>query len=148
MSPNYAITFDPATIARIQAMLTADARMAEYYTTAMRACVSDVQANAQRFAPVGVYTTSNRTGGNLRRGIRGQVLSPVEGVVGVAQSIPYARRRELGFSGMRDRLGRFYPHDPGSFYLRRGMEASLPFIESTFRTAVQAGVQAIAQTGA
>ena len=29
---------------------------------------------------------------------------------------PYAWRRDRGFSGMTDSLGRFYPHDPGIYY--------------------------------
>lgn len=33
---------------------------------------------------------------------------------------PHARRRNEGFSGMTDSLGRFYANDPGAFYLDRG----------------------------
>jgi hypothetical protein len=36
----------------------------------------------------------------------------------VTSDLPYARRRELGFSGMTDVRGIFYAHDPGGFYMR------------------------------
>lgn len=35
---------------------------------------------------------------------------------------PYAWRRERGFSGMTDSLGRFYPHDPGVYYAQTTIE--------------------------
>lgn len=43
---------------------------------------------------------------------------------------PYARRRNEGFSGMTDSLGRFYAHDPGAFFMDSGFEgAKGPAIE-------------------
>ena|SRR5450755_1678121 len=40
----------------------------------------------------------------------------------VTSDLPYARRREEGFSGMTDSLGRFYPNDPGGFYMQQTLE--------------------------
>jgi hypothetical protein len=38
----------------------------------------------------------------------------------VTSDDPKARRRNEGFSGMTDSLGRFYANDPGAFYLDKG----------------------------
>lgn len=38
----------------------------------------------------------------------------------ITSDSPYARRRNEGFSGMTDSLGRFYANDPGAFYLDTG----------------------------
>lgn len=35
----------------------------------------------------------------------------------VANDSPYAARRDWGFSGMTDSLGRYYPDDPGIFFM-------------------------------
>lgn len=36
--------------------------------------------------------------------------------------LPYSRRREFGFSGKTDRLGRYYAHDPGAFYMQKTLQ--------------------------
>lgn len=143
----YTIFFDPGTIARMTALAGVATSMQGLYLAAMNASVNQVNTLAKGFAPVGVYPTRGRTGGNLRRGIRGIVDSPVEGRVGVVRSVPYGHRREVGFSGQRDSLGRYYPHDPGSFYLKRAMQAGLPFINDAFKTAAQIAIHDIAATG-
>lgn len=49
---------------------------------------------------------------------------------------PAAWRRERGFSGMTDSLGRFYPHDPGIAYMEHSLNAQIPTIEHYFSDAV------------
>lgn len=49
---------------------------------------------------------------------------------------PYGRRREKGFSGMTDSLGRFYPHDPAKPYLGHAMEQEGAMIEGLMTDAV------------
>jgi hypothetical protein len=39
----------------------------------------------------------------------------------IGSSLPYAMRREKGFSGRTDSLGRYYPNDPGAFYLAQSL---------------------------
>lgn len=133
--PLYEVTFDPATVAKVSAMSAMVANMPAFYSAAMHASVNYVKDQASGFAPV--------ITGNLRRGLRAIVDNPMQGRVGVVVSVPYARRRELGFSGMRDSLGRYYPHDPGSFYLRRGLDASLPFIQSAFATEADLAIRTV-----
>lgn len=42
----------------------------------------------------------------------------------VGPTLPYAWRRDRGFSGMTDSLGRFYPLDPGIFYAELTLDDS------------------------
>jgi len=50
---------------------------------------------------------------------------------GAESDLPYARRREFGFSGRTDSLGRHYTNDPGAFYMR----ATLATVEDDIDTA-------------
>lgn len=51
---------------------------------------------------------------------------------------PHARRREFGFTGMTDSLGRFYPHDPGAFFMTEAIAD-----ENTLLDVAQAYIDAI-----
>lgn len=139
----YGITFDPASMARIAALVNAQPTFAKYNLTAVRASVNLVNQKAQANAPV--------LTGTLRRGIRGFVLSPWLGQVGVLGNIPYGRRREFGFDHMTDRMGRTYSQGDPLFsntaarghmhYLGRALQDSRPFIANAFRTATQMAIR-------
>jgi hypothetical protein len=142
LTGNYRVTFDAASLARFAALTNAPAIMTPFYTAAMNASVNYVVTQAKMRAPVKT--------GTLRRGITGYTLSPWRGVVGVSRAVPYARRREYGFDAQTDRLGRYYPLDPidpalraHMFYLKRGLEASYPFIEGAFSTAAHVGLRTL-----
>ena len=149
MAGEYRVEFDAPTVARIGKLAGSSAIFASYYLTAMNACVQQVQTRAKQNAPVGVYNDgTGRTGGTLRRGIKGYAKSPWLGVVGVGREVPYARRREFGFDNQTDRLGRYYAMDPkdaakraNMFYLKRALQSSLPFISSAFRTSTNLAIQ-------
>ncbi len=53
--------------------------------------------------------------GELYDSIEVQMQNPYLAYIG--SNLPYAWRRERGFSGMTDSLGRFYPNDPGQYYM-------------------------------
>lgn len=132
----YVMSFDAASLMRLSRLMATAPIFARYYAAAMNASVAKVISESKQRAPV--------LTGTLRRGITGRTESPWRGVVGVGQQVPYARRREFGFSGMTDALGRFYPHDPGSFYLHGGLDASQPFIRTAFFTATELALRDIA----
>lgn len=48
----------------------------------------------------------------------------------------YGQRREKGFSGLTDALGRFYPYDPAKPYLIPAMESEGHGVEALFDAAV------------
>lgn len=57
---------------------------------------------------------------------------------------PYDWRREEGFSGMTDSLGRFYPNDPGIHYAAKAMSKNKTTIGETFSYVI--GQTAIGQS--
>lgn len=58
--------------------------------------------------------------GELADTIYPYVISPTE--VAIAVGAPHGRRREKGFSGMTDALGRFYANDPAKPYLQPAVD--------------------------
>lgn len=50
---------------------------------------------------------------------------------------PYAWRRDRGFSGMTDSLGRFYPNDPGVYYMENALTTETDWIAARFKKAVR-----------
>jgi len=143
----YGITFDPASMARIAALVNAEPTFARYNLAAIRTSVNLVTQKAIKNAPV--------RDGHLWKAIRGRPLSPWLGEVGVLANIPYARRREFGFDNRHDSLGRYYMRDPldatisndgtpardHMFYLNRALQDSRPFIAQAFRTATQMAIR-------
>lgn len=47
----------------------------------------------------------------------------------VGSDQPHSRRREFGFSGKSDSLGRHFENDPGAFYMRAAIKAVDPKFE-------------------
>lgn len=76
--------------------------------------------------------THNSPGG-LADSIYPYLASPSELEIRVPK--PYGRRREKGFSGMTDALGRYYTHDPAKPYLAPAMESEGPYVERMFAEA-------------
>ena len=133
----YLVTVDAASLARIARLVAVAPIFAKYYTSAMNASVAKVMQESKNAASESFMNPT----GTLMRGITGHVESPWRGVVGVGQEVPYARRREFGFSGMTDSLGRYYPSDPGAFYLHTGLQRSQAFISSAFTAATELAIR-------
>ena len=55
----------------------------------------------------------------------------------------YAWRRDRGFSGMTDSLGRYFPYDPGIEYAETALAAEIPAIEHYFSDAVGTVIAAV-----
>jgi phage gpG-like protein len=54
----------------------------------------------------------------------------------VGTSLPYGRRREFGFSGLTDSLGRYFKDDPGKPYLQPALDSNTGYIEDRVSQAV------------
>ena len=72
--------------------------------------------------------------GALADSLERQMFSYDEGHL--ATNMPYARRREWGFSGMTDSLGRYYPNDPGIGYMEAAIRLAAPDITTYYETAI------------
>ncbi len=59
-----------------------------------------------------------------------KTATPLEGVL--TNTKEYGRRRNYGFSGMTDRLGRFYPLDPGIEWAEHAVEMAQPYVDAIF----------------
>ncbi|MGH7748879.1 MAG: hypothetical protein ACREQ5_29570 [Candidatus Dormibacteria bacterium] len=66
-----------------------------------------------------------------------------DGIGVLANTSPYALRRNDGFSGMTDSLGRYYPSDPGIHYMEFALQISEPFIETTFAIETETALASI-----
>lgn len=152
----YLVEFDPLSVARLNMLMAMDPVYDKFLLAAMAASVAAVVRETSSRAPVGTRASGGFSGGGhgtLRRGIRPGIITPELGTVGMLASIPYALRREKGYTGMWDthRTGgqvgqkwRFYNSDPGAFYMRDGFEAALPFIAAAFEIANTLAIRVVA----
>jgi hypothetical protein len=70
------------------------------------------------------------------------VISPTE--VAVAFGVPWAQRREKGFSGMTDALGRYYASDPGKPYAQPAVDDNQDAIQALMAIAVNSALGRVA----
>lgn len=80
--------------------------------------------------------------GKLADSVYFYVISPTE--VAVAVGVPWAQRRERGFSGMTDSLGRYYPHDPAKPYAEPAVDQTQQEIAEIMEMAVNTALGRIA----
>lgn len=72
--------------------------------------------------------------GELASTIYPWLVSPSE--MEVRADSPYARRREEGFSGMTDSLGRYYPEDRAKPYMRPALDDNAEAVKQLIAEAV------------
>jgi hypothetical protein len=87
-----------------------------------------------------VFTNSS---GKLASTIYPYVVSPTE--VAIAVGSPYGRRREKGFSGMTDSLGRYYANDPGKPYLQPALDEHQQDVMTIMGQAVNTALGRVAE---
>ncbi len=64
-----------------------------------------------------------------------EIITAWKGTMGYAA--PYSLRRDKGFTGMTDSLGRFYNYDPGKFYLENAFIDNNAYINERIGTALK-----------
>ncbi len=97
----------------------------------------DAKANIKEYAKH--YT------GNLAGGFETEVTSYFLPIMSghVTNAVPYAMRREYGFSGMTDSLGRTYNDDPGYLYLTEAFHEDFDYIRRKYKWAVNKALAAL-----
>lgn len=127
---DFHIGFDTPSLAAITHLIGFEAllnpQVTEALTQAGELLVTTAQTNTWS-----VFTAPT---GQLASSIYFYVSSPME--VDVAVGVIYGRRRELGFEGMYDSLGRGPFHDPPKPYLAPAVETDKPLIQELMTTAV------------
>lgn len=130
MPSDFHMGFDPGSLAALTklegfaALLNPEVTKA--LTQAGELLVTTAQANT--------WTVFANPTGRLASSIYFYVVSPME--VDLAVAVPYGRRREYGFSGMTDSLGRFFPSDPAKPYLQPAIDTDTPLVQELMATAV------------
>ncbi|SRR5712692_9012539 len=84
------------------------------------------------------YMHWQNSSGKLEGSFEAFVDSPYQSQMGT--DIIYGRRREEGFSGMTDRIGRFYPSDPGAYFMQNAVNRRANDVEKIFGTALDAAL--------
>jgi len=103
----FKFAFDADSLAKIQQFSDWQPMLEEELLKAHDKADSLIQYQAKKVVP---YQS-----GELASHFGVEVDSPYQS--SVFNDSPYAWRRERGFSGMTDSLGRYYPNDPGTLYM-------------------------------
>jgi hypothetical protein len=126
---DFFLGFDPGSIAELVRMAGFEALLLPEIEAAMTATGVMLVTSAQ----TKTWEVFANPTGRLAGSIYFYVVSPVEMIVAVG--VPYGARREYGFSGMTDALGRYYPYDPGKPYLQPALDEDVPLIQTVFEAA-------------
>lgn len=127
---DFSIGFDPGSLARIARLEGFAALLDPQVQAAMVLSGELLVATAQ----ANTWQVFDNPSGALASSIYFWVAGPEE--VDVAVGVPYGRRREMGFDGMYDSLGRGPFHDPAKPYLQPAVDASRDQIQELMTIAV------------
>lgn len=127
---DFSVGFDPGSLAKIVRLEGFAALLNPQITAALVLSGELLVATAQ----ANTWQVFDNPTGQLADSIYFYVVSPEE--VDVAVGVPYGRRREMGFDGMYDSLGRGPFHDPAKPYLQPAVDASRDQIQELMTIAV------------
>ncbi len=111
------IAFDPGSMASISRLLSFDVMLEEEMAPSMDEAGQIVTEAAQ----ANTWTAFQHPTGPLAASIEHVMVSPME--VGISVGVPYGFRREYGFVGMTDSLGRVGT-DPAEPYAGPALDAN------------------------
>jgi hypothetical protein len=137
------VIVDPAVLARAQSMQNWQPTLQAELAPAIDVSLQNMATSAIGFC----YANFMNPGGALESNFTTQgPMIQGNAVLGyLVNDSPYAWRREFGFSGMTDRLGRYYANDPGIAYMENTLMADMSMALQNVQAAVQA---ALAKVGA
>lgn len=127
---NFRLSFDPGSLSKITHLIGFEALLNPEITAALTQSGELLVTTAQ----TNTWSVFANPTGALAGSIYFYVISPME--VAVAVGVPYGRRREYGFSGMTDSLGRHFINDPGKPYLQPALDTDSPLVQELMTTAV------------
>ncbi len=124
------IQFDPSSMASIARLLSFDVMLEEEMAPANQEAIDIVTQAAQ----ANTWTAFQHPTGQLAGSLAGVLISPWEAAM--TAGVPWAWRRERGYSGMTDALGRFYPYDPAEPYAQPALDANADKVMQLYEEAV------------
>jgi len=127
---DFNVAFDPGSLGE----LTKLEGMAALLNPAVQKALTQAGELLTTTAQANTWMVFDHPTGQLASSIYFWVAGPEE--VDVAVGVPYGRRRERGFEGMYDSLGRGPFHDPAKPYLQPAVDTDAPMIQMLVRESV------------
>ena len=124
MAGSFSIGFDPASLETVSKFQSFEGIL----NPAIGAALLQSGELVVQTAQANTWQVFDNPTGELADSIGVSFASLAEVVVTVG--VPYGRRRELGFDGMYDSLGRGPFHDPAKPYLQPAVDSDVPLIQS------------------
>ena len=116
MSSDFSLGFDMASLATLVRLTGFSVFLDEEITDAL----VDIGGTLVQAAQANTWEVFESPTGRLAESIYPFLSSP--GQLEIRVGAPYGRRREMGFSGMTDSLGRYYASDPAKPYLQPALD--------------------------
>ena len=124
------VTLDAASLFRLHSFANYETVLEPALLKAMDASISMIQAYATDF----MWSHFRHPTGALEEAWEVEELTPYR--TSLANTSPYARRRNYGFSNMTDALGRYYAHDPGIGWAEITLVAEQYKVRDQFQAAI------------
>lgn len=131
------ITLDPASIRAIARFEDWELRLFPLMMEAERQNVADIKRLAQNEMWAGFQNPTGALENNFGTYVYGPYEAEVE------NDMPYAVRRNYGFSGKTDALGRYYANDPGILWAENAVDLAIPHVEANVTAAFNAVIAGI-----
>lgn len=130
--------FDAATLRAAKMLLEFEPILAAQLVDAHKESLDELMQAAQAVMMEGFKDPA----GAMETAWKSNVTSPYKSWL--RNTAKYSQRRHYGFSGMTDSLGRFYPDDPGIFWVDTTIELATPAIWQIFATHVNDALNEVA----
>ncbi len=123
----FSLSFDSKTLRTIERIAGFEAVLEPQLKEEMQGIVDLLQIESKNY----MWGKFKNPTGPLEDSVQTEVQSAYLGRV--YSDSPYAWRREEGFSGKTDALGRFYAEDPGIHFFRRTLRSNKALIRSMLK---------------
>lgn len=139
------VTLDSASLGRIKTFENYEPTLEEWLVIAERQSLQDLKSVSNRNAYDRFKHSSGKLESRFRQPLYSTHLPVISGAV--TNDAPYSQRRNYGFSGRTDALGRYYPNDPGAYYMTDAASSELDWIKNKFAQALNKAASELAQGG-
>jgi hypothetical protein len=127
---NMTIAFDAESLAKIKNLMAFEQALQGHLTVAMGQSLDDLEYEAQKWMWLSFQNPQGTLEGAFQKSVYGPYLAEL------SNPSDYAWRREKGFTGMTDSLGRFYALDPGIAYMLNATVNAWDDVQRNFEEAL------------
>ena len=139
MSSNFTllVALDPASVAAAARIADFEVMLLPNLKTAMSESLDELEYQAVDWMDSHFMNPTGQLESTWDKSVYGPYLAEIE------NTSPYGQRRNYGFSGMTDALGRYYPLDPGIAWAENAVANSYPHVTNNFLVAVDKTIAGI-----